>query len=624
ARSRTSVGYGFLITDSILPREGVSVKPAAVQFEPVIRADIASQVGAELSHAERVDDRMGSPYGRRLATAVYLYSLTRDVPGVQPPELFGASLVPGDDPNLLQKALDGLETACWYLHADVRGYRFSTEASLVKLIQEAESEISVTKARTKATKILTDQFRDSTLKVRRHWDDAKVPDNAEDAWLVVMHWDDFGDPRGVLPHGAIPSKIQELWERTPSGGVREYRNRLVVLAPSSGSHDAMVRAVKTHLALEELSTSSDTLGALTPEKRAELKDKAKESALIARVAVCNHVNVLYVPMPQGLEAVQLDQVTTSSVWPNQTDAILSRLAAMEKTLRAGDKAIDPAHVKSKLGDLMNRPQPTEELVRAFARRPDLKMVFDRAQLVSLISAGVRNGVWEYQDPDRGHDGWATKERPGASIRLAADVLLHPPGSAPSPAEQACPLCDTVHPGRGCPDEALNGTPGGGTQLGLQPAKPSVFNGTGAAGSAFAQARGAAADLQRESLRKLKIEIDHLGAGGGPELLRLHSIVPAATLGADLTYDVDVIVTLGDGPQHTAKVSYLGAPGDYAPLREALKQLLGPRESVLKAAVTAVFAVPLPLSGDAVERFAQAARDTGPTKCRISMHTESDE
>lgn len=603
--------------------EELSSRLERPQFEPVIRADIASQAGAELSHAERVDERMGAQYGRRLATAVYLYSLTRDVPGVQPPELFGASLVPGDDPNLLQKALDGLETACWYLHADVRGYRFSTEASLVKLIQEAESEISVTKARTKATKILTDQFRDSTLKVRRHWDDAKVPDNAEDAWLVVMHWDDFGDPRGVDPHGAIPPKIQELWERTPSGGVREYRNRLVLLAPSLGTHDAMVRAVKTHLALEELSTSSDTLNALTPEKRGELKDKAKESALMARVAVCNHVNALYVPTSQGLEAVQLDQVTTSSVLPNQTDAILGRLAAMEKTLRAGDKAIDPAHVKNKLGDLMNRPQPTEELVKAFARRPDLKMVFDRAQLVSLISAGVRNGVWEYQDPDRGDDGWATKDHPGASIRLAADVLLHPPGSAPAPTEQVCPLCDTLHPGRGCPDETLNGS-GGGIQLGLQPAKPAVFTGTGAAGSAFAQARSAAADTQRESLLKLKIEIDHLGAGGGPELLRLHSIVPATTLGADLTYDVDVVITIGDGQMHTAKISYLGTPGDYAPLREALKQLLGPRESVLRASVTAVFADPLPLSGDVVERFAQAARDTGPTKCSITMHTESNE
>ena len=45
----------------------------------------------------------------RLATAVYLYSLTRDVPGVPAAELYGAVLSPGDDTNLLQKALDWLE-----------------------------------------------------------------------------------------------------------------------------------------------------------------------------------------------------------------------------------------------------------------------------------------------------------------------------------------------------------------------------------------------------------------------------------------------------------------------------------------------------------------------------------
>ncbi|EQD81037.1 hypothetical protein B1A_00252, partial [mine drainage metagenome] len=114
----------------------------------------------------------GAPYARRLATTAYLYSLTRDVPGVPAGELCGSVLAPNDDANLVVKALDELETTCWYLHSDVRGYRFSTEPSLVKLVQEAEREVSVTQARTRATKILTEEFRDSVLKVRRAWEDA--------------------------------------------------------------------------------------------------------------------------------------------------------------------------------------------------------------------------------------------------------------------------------------------------------------------------------------------------------------------------------------------------------------------------------------------------------------------
>lgn len=606
------------LADSVIAEE-LSSRLERPAYEPVIRADIASQPGAESSHADGVDQRMGTRYARRLATGIYLYSLTRDVPGVPAAELHGATLVPGDDPNLMQKALDTLEGACWYLHADVRGYRFSTEASLVKLVQEAESEISVTKSRTRATKILTEQFKDGTLKVRRAWEDAKVADNADDAWLVVLHWDDFGDQRGVDPHAPVPAKVQTLWEKTPTGGVREYRNRMVVLAPSASGHDAMVRAVRTHLALEALAANADTLSALSPDKRTELRDRTKESALLARIAVCNHVNVLYVPTATGLDAVELDVVTQGSVRPNQTDAILDRLAAMDKTLAAGDKPLDPGYVKTKLGTLLDQSQASLEFVRAFARRMDLKMVIDRAQIVALIAAGIRNGVWEYQDPERGDDGWATKDRPTAAIRLAEDTFVHPPGIAPQPKPQTCPFCGKAHPGTGCADGE------GGTGPGSTPAPAAgvTFSGAGAAGKAFTDARAAAAEAGRAKLREVTVTVDHMGSAAGNELARLHTVVPPGTLGVDLAYTVDVTVAFSD-PANTAHVRFQGLPTDYAPLRDAVKNLLAPRQATLRATVRAVFTDSLDLSGEDVGRVARAATDTGPSKCSVTLTTEGDE
>jgi hypothetical protein len=579
-------------------------------YEPVIRADIASQHGGELSHAERVDERMGSTYARRLATTIYLYSLTRDVPGVSAAEVFGAVLTPGDDPNVLQRALDGLESSCWYLHADVRGLRFSTEASLVKLVQEAEAEVSVTGARTRATKILSEQFRDGIFKVRRAWEDARIPDNADDAWLIVMHWDDFGDARGVDARGELPRRIADLFERTATGGVREFRNRLVILAPSIGTHEAMVRSVRTHLALEALSENAEIQASLTPDKRAELQARRQESRLLARVAVCNHVNVLYVPTASGLDVVELDVVTQASVQPNQADAILGRLAAMEKTLAAGDPVLDPAYVKAKLGAFFESPQPTSELVRAFARRTDLKIVLDRAQLVALVVAGVRSGAWEYQDPERGGDGWATREQPTATIRLAEDTFLHPPGTyhVPKEAPAICPFCGKSHPGKPCPETA--------------PAPGARFVASGAAGVAFSTARAAAADAGRSSLRELVVSVEQYGAGTGSELARLHSVVPPSTLGVHLTYDLDVTVQLSE-PNESAHVEYHGNPSDFAVLREAIRQLLSTREATLTARVSAVFGPPLDLSGDEVQRLAQAAIDTGPTRCSLTMLTEDD-
>jgi hypothetical protein len=606
------------LADRVIAEE-LSSRLERPQFDPVIRADVASQPGAEQSHAERVDAHMGTGYARRLATTVYLYSLTRDVPGVPASELYGAVLAPDDDPNLLQKALDGLEGSCWYLHADVRGYRFSTEASLVKLIQEAEGEVSIPKARIRATKILTEQFRDGVLKIRRAWEDAKVPDNADDAWLVILHWDDFGDARGVDPHASVPAKVHQLWERTPSGAVREFRNRLVILAPSAGTHEAMVRTVRTHLALEQLSNNAEVLAALSADKRGELKDKAKEHALLARVAVCNHVNMLYVPTADGLDAIELDVVTQASVRPNQTDAILERLATMEKTLAAGDRLLDPAYVKAKLGVQLNSSQPTLELVRAFARRTDLKMVLDRAQIVALIGAGVRNGVWEYQDPSLGDDGWATKDRPTAHVRLAEDVFIHPPGSAPPPKEQVCPLCGTSHPGLPCPDTRRGGE---GDEHGGRPGSSS-FAGTGSAGKAFSDACSAAAEVGRQSLKELVVTVDHVGPGAGTELVRLHTLVPPTTLRVSLIYDIDVTAELSNPSTDGAMIRYHGSPTDYAPLREALRQLLAPREATLRASLHAIFEEPQSLSGEEVTRLAQAARDTGPTKCTITVVTEEE-
>jgi len=623
---------GHVVTDLIHPHHvdlsdnaiaaDLSSRLGRGEFEPVIRADIASQAGGEPSHAEDVDARLGAQFARKLACTAYLYSLTRDVPAVPATELFGAVLAPGDDTNVLQKALDGLEKACWYLHADTRGFRFSTEASLVKLIQEAEAQVPITTARDRATKLLAEHYKDGTLKVRRAWEDAKVPDNANDAWLVVLHWDDFHADHGVDPKADAPSKVRDMWEKTSSGGVREFRNRLVFLAPSAGTHDAMIRAVRSHLALETLAKNADTIAALGPEKVKELREKEKESSLTAKIAVCNHVNVLYVPVPNGLDTIELDVVTSGSARLNQSDAVLDRLAAMDKTLVAGDKPIDPGLVKTKLGALLNSPQPTEELGRAFARRTDLRMVLDRAQLVNLVGAGVRNGHWEYQDPQRGADGWATKERPAAAIRLAEDTFLHPVGSAPAPEAAPCAFgCGKpVHPGRDC-DEA----PGSGTGPIAKP-KPlpaaSSFSGTGQAGPAFAAARATAAAAGRNCLVSLDVRIDHLGAGAGAEVARLHSLVPGAMPGEPkVIYDLEVSVALSS-PEDSATVAFHGSPGDYGPLRDAVKNLLGPREATLKAGLRVDFADPPDLSGDAVEQLARAASDTGPSKCVITLVTEN--
>ncbi|WP_083847075.1 DUF499 domain-containing protein [Rhodococcus sp. P14] len=598
------------LSDQMLAEE-LSSRIDRPLYEPVIRADIAQQLGGTPSHADEVDARMGTPYGRRLATAAYLFSLTRDVPGVAASVLYGAVFEPGDDPNLIVKALDSLENTCWYLHSDLRGYRFSTEASLVRLIQETEEKVSGGKVRERATKILSEQYKDSALKVRRAWEDAKVPDNSEDAYLIVYHWDDFGDAKGVDPSAGAPQKVVETYEKAPSGGVREFRNRLIFLAPNADGHEAMLKAVRRLLALEHLRATPELLASLGDDKRADVARQSSEALGLARVAVCNHVNVMYVPSKDGLEIVVLTTITSASLLPNQTDAVLTSLDAMDKTLTAGSKPLDPAWVRSKLGAQFDNPQPTMELARAFARRPDLKLVLDRQQLVNLLLAGVRNGVWEYQAPDGGVAGWVTKTRPGPTPRLGEDALMHPPGSAPELGTEPCPLCGKVHDGS-CSDPA--GDDGGER-------KASEFNGSGAAGPALISARQGATDSGRKLARRLRVTVSTVGDSAGKELQRLLTLPASAGSKATILYQVDARVQFDD-PSHTCHVEFIGMPAEYSPLREPLRTVLA-RKASLAASVSITWPDSVEIQGPEIAAIVSAAQSTGPTKCDVQLITEDD-
>lgn len=598
--------------------EDLSSRLGLGAYEPVIRADIAGQEQGERSHAEDLDERLGSSFGRRLATTIYLYSLTSEVPGIPAPDLLGAVLAPADDHNLIARSLDGLEQSCWYLHVDERGYRISTEASLVMLLQDAQSRIPVGKVRTEATAILSRQFRDAAFKIRRIWEDSRVPDREDDAALIVLHWDDFGDRRGVDPGGEPTERVRELWEKTPSGGLRQFRNRLVFLAPSTGgTHETMLDAVRRHLALTTLANDTDTLRRLSESKRAELKQRAGESELLARVAVCNHVNVLFVPQAGGLEAVELSTVTQASVKPNQTDAIVDRLAAMEKTLAAGDPPLDPHLVKTRLGAMLDRPLTTADLVRAFAQRSDLKLVLDKAQIVTLVRAGVTAALWEYHDTTQGDAGWATKERTPGMVRLGDDTLIAPVGSAPPPPQVACPLCGEVHSGVCSAGSDLAGGPG---RTGTAAATPTTFTGTGAAPAAFATALQAASDAGRTNIAAISVTIDELGADTHQQLARLHSLVPANTPGATVVYRI-VLSAVLDSPEHTVRVDFHGPAGEWSSLKPSVDQVLRTRQAAVQARMDATFTESLPIGSEVIAGVTQRATDTGPARCTVALETE---
>jgi hypothetical protein len=58
-------------------------------------------------------------------------------------------------------------------------------------------------------------------------------------YAQVIRPERFGEPEYDFqvedPSGEVPPKVRDLWEKTPAGGNRTYRNRLVFLAPNAAS-----------------------------------------------------------------------------------------------------------------------------------------------------------------------------------------------------------------------------------------------------------------------------------------------------------------------------------------------------------------------------------------------------
>ncbi len=121
-------------------------------FKQVIEADIVSPRLGTLAHAQEVDrDWVAAgkpPYGQRVATAVFLHSLVQTgQSGVDPADLRLAVLQPGDDPGLVEKAIQHLSDRCWFFDYDGHRYRFKTEPSLRKIVDDETGLVGKIKAK---------------------------------------------------------------------------------------------------------------------------------------------------------------------------------------------------------------------------------------------------------------------------------------------------------------------------------------------------------------------------------------------------------------------------------------------------------------------------------------------
>jgi len=441
-------------------------------FKQVVEADIASPKVGSPAHAQVFDrpwlDAGKPPYSRRVATVVFLHSLTQGVAsGVDPTDLLLAVLSPGDEPLLAHRAAEQLDDKGWFFEWDGHRYRFRPEPSLNKIVSDEMGMVGRTKAKAELDGRIRQVWKTGLFKSVYFAQEAgDVDDDAGLPKLVILHYDAATVTTADPAPPELPRKMADYAGSLE--GYRRFRNNVILLVADDERVDGMVQTGQRYLALARITDDAQRMNEFTVEQRKKLKKMGEAAELDVRVAITRAYRHLYFP---GASAPQRDSNLTHDLLPaqdqgevqrDQSAVVLRALKQQKKVLTGDEPTLAAAYVKSRAWDTNQVSMTTEDLRQAFARRLGLPILLDLNQLKKTILNGVKSGVWVYYDAaaEMGYD----YESPPPAARIGDDAYLYLPEEAarlklpikgrvkpPEPGDgkagETCPVCG--HPASQC-------------------------------------------------------------------------------------------------------------------------------------------------------------------------------
>ncbi|CAN5241144.1 DUF499 domain-containing protein [soil metagenome] len=510
-------------------------------FRQVAEADIVSPRPGAPAHAQNLDRRWTEagkpPYARRIATTTFLHSLTQTSgTGVELSELLVAVLQPGDDPQLVLRSLSialGEErgeagTSFWFLHYDGRLYRFKTEPSLEKIVQDEIVNIGRVRARDELDERIRKVWKKGTFHpVYFPAEASELPDDAKEPKLVVIHYDAAA---ATANDPAPPDLVLKLFERSGTQeGYRIYKNSVLFLVADADQIDRMVDRVQRHMAIQRVVQDPGRLAEFVDQQKKKLKEMNGAAELDVRVAITRAYRYLYYPTTdtpathQGLRRESLPAQDQGEVSTDQAGVVLRLLRQLEKVLTAEDPTLPAQYVKAKAWREDQESLTTEDLRREFAKRLGLKIVLDINQLKKTIQNGCKQGVWIYYDAE---EQWGYGEKsPTPLVRFSEDAVLYTPqearrvgirvkGEEGASGPEPCPLCGQT--------PCVCGTQGedDGPSTGLL-----SFTVEGAAGQVFQKIVDRFDDEGKDKIGSLVIKVEGAGKEAVADVRALGLAIP---------------------------------------------------------------------------------------------------
>lgn len=390
------------------------------KFKQVCEADVVSPQLGIPAHAAEADEPLVAsgkpPYARRLGTTIFLHSLTQGIAsGVELPELLLGTLMPatadGDDPAVVQRALERLYACAWFLEYDGYKYRFKTEPSLNKIIDDEVGSVNTTRAKQEIDARIRTIWRAGYLKpVYFPATPADVDDDAGKPKLAIIHYDalkidaDVSEPPDLIRKMAEYAGITEAF--------RNYQNNVLFLVADKDQTEQMVSETRRYLAIERITGSSERMREFNDDHQKKLREMKQTAELNVRIAITKTYRYLFYPTsdapkahaflrrevvpPQGQGDTNIDQ----------TNVVVRVLHNLQKVRTSDDNPLPAAYLKAKAWDKNQVEMSTEDLRRAFARKVSLPLLLDVNQLQKTLENGVKTRQWVYYDTS---SDWAYDE-----------------------------------------------------------------------------------------------------------------------------------------------------------------------------------------------------------------------
>ena len=484
------------------------------KFKQVIEADIVG----EFAHAQELDKSLLAsgkpPYTRRLATTIFLHSLTQGTAsGVDQADLLLAVIEPDDDPAIISRNLEKLADEAWYLEYDGHRYRFKTEPSINKIISDETLQVGTSKAKAELENRIRQIWKKGFLQIEYFPIEAvNVDDDAGAPKLAIIHFD---AAQANAADATPPDLVRKIYMYSGTQeSFRKYQNNVLFLVADEEQTENMVNVARRFLAIGRIVGDAERMQTFAKEQKEKLKAARDTAELDVRVAITKAYRYLYYPTTDAtntdsyLRRESLPAQEQGDVDKDQTNVVLRVLRALNKVLTADDETLPAAYVKTKAWDLNQESITTEDLRKAFARKIGLRILLDVGQLKKTIQNGVKTSVWIYYDAadEFGYD----HESPPPAWKISDDAILylpaeakklgihikgkwHPPGPGGTE-EPLCPVCG--RPESQCICGIVDGPSG----------RPSKLTGDGSVAQAFQQITDQCQEYKIARLKRLFIKL----------------------------------------------------------------------------------------------------------------------